>query len=450
MMKKGEAGKAGKIGDDLVVAVAMSGGVDSSVAAALLKEQGRDVIGITMNLFSLPKEACASEELRSCCGSAARRDAGAVAAVLGIPFYVADFRRTFEKDVIADFIEEYRRGRTPSPCLRCNRLVKFGPLLKRAGRLGAARIATGHYARVDFDEERGRWRLRKGKDREKDQSYFLYGLGQAELARTIFPLGNLTKGEVRAMAERFGLPVAQKPESQEICFIPDNDYAAFLRARIPKAFRPGKIVDTAGKVIGRHDGLANYTIGQRKGMGIAAARPLYVIALDPKTNTVVAGSNEELYRSRLVVEDVRWSAIEGFGGGEERSGRRGSGGRGESGGIGGTGGRVGNERKERIERIGGGGRKGGIGSGGSGGRSGQDDIIGRYRHVAGGGGYGGPIEATVKIRSRHEGAPAVLTPGEAEGTVVVEFAEPQRAITPGQAAVFYSGDVVLGGGTINR
>jgi len=380
IMKKKYAAK-----DDLV-AVAMSGGVDSSVAAALLKEQGRSVIGITMKLFDWPMSG---------------RDAGAVAEALGIPFYVADFRRTFEKEVIADFVEEYRRGRTPSPCLRCNRLVKFGLLLRRAGRLGASRIATGHYARVDFDEERGRWRLRKGKDPEKDQSYFLYGLGQAELARTIFPLGDLTKGEVRAMAERFGLPVAQKPESQEICFIPDNDYAAFLRARIPKAFRPGKIVDTAGKVIGRHDGLANYTIGQRKGMGIAAARPLYVVALDPKTNTVVAGSNEELYRSRLVVGDVRWGVIEGFEGSEAKGGRGGKGGSG---------------------------RKGGGGSGGS----------------------GRPIEATVKIRSRHEGAPAVLMPGKEKGTVVVEFAEPQRAITPGQAAVFYSGDVVLGGGTINR
>ncbi|MHB8054878.1 MAG: tRNA 2-thiouridine(34) synthase MnmA [Candidatus Aminicenantales bacterium] len=356
------------------VVVAMSGGVDSSVAAALLKEQGLDVFGMTMNLFALPKEACASGELRSCCGAGARGDAARVAAILGIPFYIADFRRTFEREVIADFVEEYRRGRTPSPCLRCNRLVKFGPLLRRAGRLGAKRIATGHYARVDFDEARGRWRLRKGLDPEKDQSYFLYALRQEELARTIFPLGGLCKSEVRALAGRFGLPVAQKPESQEICFVPDDDYAAFLRARIPAAFRPGKIIDTAGKVIGRHEGLLNFTIGQRKGMGIAAPKPLYVVALDPATNTVIAGRNEELYRSSLAVADVHWGAIAGI---------------------------------------------------------------------------DGPTAATVKIRSRHEGASATLAPGP-DGTIVVEFAQSQRAITPGQAAVFYDGDVVLGGGTIAR
>ncbi len=356
------------------VVVAMSGGVDSSVAAALLKEQGLDVFGMTMNLFALPKRACHADELRSCCGADARRDAGRVAAVLGIPFYVADFRRTFEREVIADFVEEYRRGRTPNPCLRCNPLVKFGPLLRRGRRLGAERIATGHYARVDFDETRGRWRLRKGLDPDKDQSYFLYALGQEELARTIFPLGGLRKSEVRALAERFGLPVAQKPESQEICFIPDDDYAAFLRARIPDAFRPGKIVDPGGKIIGRHDGFISFTIGQRKGMGIAAPRPLYVISLDPTTNTVVAGPNEALFKSRLAVADLHWGAIAG------------------------------------IEA---------------------------------------PTAAIVKIRSRHEGAPATLIP-ESDGMVVVEFAKPQRAITPGQAAVFYDGDVVLGGGQIAR
>jgi len=354
------------------VVVAMSGGVDSSVAAALLKEEGRDVFGMTMNLFALPKAACLSEELRSCCGAAARRDAGRVAAQLGIPFYVADFRRTFDRAVISDFVAEYARGRTPNPCLRCNRFVKFGPLLKRASRLGAGRIATGHYARIDFDECAGRWRLRKGIDPAKDQSYFLFALRQDELARTLFPLGELRKAEVRKIAGRLGLAVAEKPESQEICFVPDDDYAAFLRSRIPGAFKPGRIVDTTGKTIGRHGGFLNFTIGQRKGMGIAAAHPLYVVSLDAASNTVAAGPNEALFGKELTVSDVNWVAIAGI---------------------------------------------------------------------------DGPARAEVKIRSRHEGAPAVLCPGP-KGSVLVEFDRPQRAITPGQAAVFYDGDVVLGGGTI--
>jgi tRNA-specific 2-thiouridylase len=356
------------------VVAAMSGGVDSSVAAALLRDQGSDVFGMTMNLFALPKAVCASDVLRSCCGAGARRDAGRVAAMLGIPFYVADFRRTFARTVISDFIEEYRRGRTPNPCLRCNRYVKFGPLLRRAERLGAKRIATGHYARIDFDESAGRWRLLKGADPDKDQSYFLYPLTQEELARTLFPVGAMRKADVRALAAKLGLPVAQKPESQEICFVPDDDYAAFLRARIPEAFRPGPIVDTSGRVVGRHDGLLNFTIGQRKGMGIAAPQPLYVVALDVAANTVVAGRNEDLFRSRLSVMEVTWVALSGL---------------------------------------------------------------------------SAPRTAEVKIRSRHEGAPGLLTPGP-DGSVLVEFEKPQRAITPGQAAVFYAGDVVLGGGTIDR
>ncbi len=359
---------------DGIVAVAMSGGVDSSVAAALLLKEGRDVFGVTMNLFALPRAVCTSDELKSCCGAGARRDAGGVAAVLGIPYYVADFRRTFERAVIDDFVAEYRRGRTPNPCLRCNRLVKFGPLLRRASRLGAEQIATGHYARVEPDRASGRWLLKKGLDPDKDQSYFLYPLSQAELSRTLFPVGGLRKTEVRALAEKFGLPVARKPESQEICFVPDDDYARFLRERIPDAFVAGPIVDRAGRTIGRHTGLLNYTIGQRKGMGIAAPRPLYVTAIVPETNTLVAGTNEDLFRARLRVSDVNWAAIAGL---------------------------------------------------------------------------SAPLRASVKVRYRHAEARAVLHP-EASGGVIVEFEKAQRAVTPGQAAVFYDGDIVLGGGTIEE
>lgn len=350
----------------------MSGGVDSSVAAALLRERGFDVIGMTMNLFALPGAVCASEELRSCCGASARRDAGAVAAALGIPFFVADFRRTFERAVIEDFIAEYRLGRTPNPCLRCNQFVKFGPLLRRAARLGATGIATGHYARIDRDGVNGRRRLRKGIDPDKDQSYFLYPLTQAELSRTLFPVGEMRKSEVRELAARIGLPVARKPESQEICFIPDDDYGRFLRQRIPEAFKPGPIVDGTGKTVGRHEGILNYTIGQRKGLGIAAPRPLYVTAIDVERNAIIVGMNEALFRNRLVVAGLNWVAVEGV---------------------------------------------------------------------------AAPREAAVKIRSRHTEAPAVLHP-ESESRVIVEFKAPQRAVTPGQAAVFYDGDVVLGGGTI--
>jgi tRNA-specific 2-thiouridylase len=355
-----------------LVAVAMSGGVDSSVAAALLLEEGLDVVGVTLNLFALPKAACASDELRSCCGAGARRDAGAVAAILGIPYYMADFRRTFERAVVEDFIAEYRRGRTPNPCLRCNRFVKFGPLLRRAAHLGADRVATGHYARLETDRASGRRLLKKGLDPDKDQSYFLYPLSQDELSRTLFPVGHLRKAEVRALAERFGLPVARKPESQEICFVPDDNYARFLRGRIPEAFVPGPIVDRAGRTIGRHSGILNFTIGQRKGMGIAAPRPLYVIAIEPATNTIVAGANEELFRDRLRVSDVNWVAVAGL---------------------------------------------------------------------------SGPVRAAVKVRYRHTEVQARLYPDE-RGDVIVEFEKPQRAVTPGQAAVFYDGDIVLGGGTI--
>lgn len=352
----------------------MSGGVDSSVAAALLKEDGYDVIGITMNLFSFPPEVCRSEALRSCCGWRAKEDAGRVAKALGIPHYVADFRQEFERRVIQDFCQEYGLGRTPNPCIRCNQHIKFDLLLEKARKLKADWMATGHHARVKYNPRLGRYLLKKGKDREKDQSYFLYPLTQAQLSRILFPVGEMTKKEVRETARRMGLPVADKEESQEICFVPDGNYAEFLKIRIPESFGPGPIVDLSGRVLGEHRGIVHFTIGQRRGMRIAAPHPLYVIALDGGKNAVVVGRDEDLYQKRLLASRLNFVSAEEF--------KR-------------------------------------------------------------------PIRARVKVRFRHREARAVIHPlgrGEAE----VEFETAQRAVTPGQAVVFYKRDVVLGGGTIEK
>ena len=282
----------------------MSGGVDSSVGAALLKDQGYQVTGVTMSLFSLPPEYCRSENLRSCCGWKAVEDANRVASILGITHYVADLRADFEEKVISDFCEQYARGRTPNPCIRCNQYVKFESLMARAEKLGADFLATGHHAQVEYDAQERRYLLKKGKDREKDQSYFLYPLSQEQLSRTLFPVGNFTKKEVREKARRMGLPVAQRTESQEICFIPDKDYAGFLQERIPQAFRPGPVVDSEGHIIGQHRGVARYTIGQRRGMGIAASHPLYVIKILHDKNEIVVGPNEKLYHKNLITSQV--------------------------------------------------------------------------------------------------------------------------------------------------
>ena len=356
------------------VAVAMSGGVDSSVAAAILKSEGREIFGVTMDLFALPARFCVSDELRNCCGRKAREDAAAVAAKLGIPHYVADFRREFEDRVIADFCAEYGAGRTPNPCVRCNEIIKFGLLFERSERLGAKSVATGHYARSERDPASGRRILRKGLDPGKDQSYFLYPLTQEQLSRTLFPLGGLTKAEVRRRALESGLPVADKTESQEICFIPDDDYAGFLRGRRPSAFIPGPIVDAAGREIGRHKGVAHFTVGQRKGMGIAAPRPLYVIKVDVGRDTIVAGPGEALYGTSLEATRLNWIVV---------------------------------ERPPASLRV------------------------------------------RARIRYKHVEAPARI---EAAGIdrVRVEFEKPQRAIAPGQSVVFYDGDVVVGGGTIEK
>jgi len=288
------------------VVVAMSGGVDSSVAAALLKRAGYDVTGVTMRLVDPPEEGCRSQGVRNCPGRRAVEDARRVALSLKIPHYVADMRAPFEKLVVADFCREYGRGRTPNPCVLCNRLIKFGLLLRKACAMGADAVATGHYARVSRDARSGLFRLRKGRDAVKDQSYFLHALGQEELSRTLFPVGGRTKADVRRMAKLLGLPVAYGTESQEICFIPDYDYAGFLHDRIPEVFRPGPIVDTAGRVIGRHDGIACFTVGQRRGMGVAATRPLYVLSVDAAENTVVAGPEEALRSTGLYATGVSY------------------------------------------------------------------------------------------------------------------------------------------------
>jgi tRNA-specific 2-thiouridylase len=286
------------------VVAAMSGGVDSSVAAAILKDRGYDVTGITMNLFSLPGKICRSEELRSCCGRRAVEDAHRVAIELGIPHYVVDLRKEFEAAVIADFAREYVRGRTPNPCIRCNERIKFRLFLERARRLDADSIATGHHARVAGGSTGACYLLKKGRDRAKDQSYFLYRLTQAQLARTIMPIGNLTKAEVRDMARRLGLPVAEKAESQETCFAPLGDYPEFLAGRAPRAFRPGPILDLEGRKLGEHKGIGNFTVGQRRGLGISGPRPLYVAAIDARRNAVLVGDEKDLRHKRLQASAV--------------------------------------------------------------------------------------------------------------------------------------------------
>ena len=357
------------------VVVAMSGGVDSSVAALLLLDKGFDVTGLTMNLFSLPPELCRSEELRSCCGQKAVKDANRVAIDLGIPHFVLDLRREFEAAVIADFVREYSLGRTPNPCVRCNERIKFKLLLQRARRLGADFIATGHHARAARDPAGSRYLLKKGKDKAKDQSYFLYRLNQAQLARVLLPVGDLTKPEVREIARRRGLPVAEKAESQETCFAPLGDYPDFLAQRAPRAFRAGPIKDREGRILGEHKGIGNFTVGQRRGLGISAPEPLYVVAIDTPRNSIVVGREEDLYCDSLLASEVR--LISG----------------------------------ERISSK--------------------------------------PMAVKAKIRYKHPEAKALVIP-VSDRKVRVEFARPQRAITPGQSVVFYDRQTVLGGGIIIR
>ena len=286
----------------------MSGGVDSSVAAALLVEQGHDVVGVTLRVWPWTDADEPARRFGTCCGTEATDDARRVARTLGIPHYVLDTEREFERAVVDQFVAEYRQGRTPVPCLACNTELKFGSLLRRAGAWDAEAVATGHYARVTRDAASGRYLLWKGRDERKDQSDFLWPLSQAQLAAARFPVGELTKEEVRDQARRLGLATADKPESQEICFIPDDDYRGFLRRRDPDMFEPGAIVDRQGAPLGRHAGLANFTVGQKRGLGLATGRRLYVLDLDAAANTVTVGSAADLERSRLVARAVNFIA----------------------------------------------------------------------------------------------------------------------------------------------
>ena len=301
------------------IAIAMSGGVDSSAAAAVLKESGYDLVGFSMQLWNQRKSGSGDRESTParCCSLEDIYDAREVAAVLKIPYYVVDFQKQFEEEVVSTFIENYRMGLTPSPCILCNSLMKFRHLTRMAEEVKAKQIATGHYARISRDGQRGRYLLLRSRDRNKDQSYFLFELTQKQLAKAVFPLGDLKKEQVREIARRNRLPVAEKPESQEICFVPDGDYASFVErhfdkivgADVSKDFSPGNIVDAGGNILGHHPGIHHFTIGQRRGLGIAHTSPLYVLELRAEENTVVVGERAQLGRCRCRVKRLNWISI---------------------------------------------------------------------------------------------------------------------------------------------
>lgn len=353
------------------VVVGMSGGVDSSVAAYLLKEQGYEVIGVTMQIWQ-DEGGFAGETEAGCCGFSAVEDAGRVAECLGIPYYCMNFKREFRRSVIDYFVEEYLKGRTPNPCIACNRYVKWEALLEKSLAIGADYIATGHYARVERLPN-GRYSVRQSVTAAKDQTYALYSLTQDQLSRTLLPVGEYTKDEIRAIAKRQGLPVACKPDSQEICFVPDNDYAAFIDreagTRVPK---PGNFVTVDGKILGRHKGIAHYTVGQRRGLGLPMGERVFVTEIRPETDEVVIGADQDIFTVHALCDRVNFMAI------------------------------------EKLEK---------------------------------------PMRVLAKIRYNHKGEYCTIErqPG---GRVLAAFEKPVRAVTPGQAMVFYDGGYVAGGGTI--
>jgi len=364
------------------IAVAMSGGVDSSTVAAMLRAEGYELVGLTLQLWNqrrlAGKEGMPEQVTGRCCSLDDVYDARRVAEALGIPYYVVNEEDRFEQDVVRPFVSEYLSGRTPIPCSLCNNHLKFDQLLVRARQIGADRIATGHYARNQYDPARNRWILSRPADLAKDQTYFLFGLTQEQLSRTLFPLGNYQKSEVRGIAAQHGLAIAVKPDSQEICFIPGGDYKKFITAylgeqgeEIPDS--AGELVSTSGEVIGQHSGIHNFTIGQRKGLGVASPEPLYVIQIDHDSHRVTVGSDAEATTQTLRARDLNWIAIPAL---------------------------------------------------------------------------DGEMRVRAKIRHRHEPAWATIR-STGSDEVEATFDEPQRAVTPGQAAVFYDGDEVVGGGWIS-
>jgi tRNA-specific 2-thiouridylase len=365
-----------------LIAIAMSGGVDSSTVAAVLQEQGHPIVGLTMQLWNqrrLPELQGDGPKQHRCCSLDDVYDAKRVAQHLNFPHYVVNFEEQFERRVVRPFVDQYLAGRTPIACTNCNTDVKFEPLLRMARQIGAERLATGHYARIHRNEQSGRWELLRARDESKDQSYFLWGLSQEQLSRSDFPLGELTKDEVREFARRTNLPVAEKPESMELCFVPTGNYVQFIRAyskdagiSLPQA--EGEIVTEDGAVVGHHNGVHNFTIGQRKGLGFSAGKPLYVLSIDAQNSRVVVGDDAALRTVTFEVSDVNWVSIEP---------------------------------------------------------------------------PAAPIRANVKIRHKHEPAPATVE-AVGDSRVRITFDAPQRAITPGQGAVFYDNDRVLGGAWIEQ
>ena len=367
--------------DSTTIAVAMSGGVDSSAVAAMLRAEGHNVIGLTMQLWNQRRlaghEGMPESVQGRCCSIDDVYDARRVAETLGIPYYVVNHEERFERDVVRPFVEEYLAGRTPIPCSLCNNHLKFDQLIAVAQQIGADSVATGHYARVEFDDVSSRWLLKRPADHSKDQTYFLFGLTQEQLSRTLFPLGHMMKPEVRELARQHGLALAEKPDSQEICFVPGGDYKQFIDAYLADSGEAlpdtaGELVTTGGVVIGEHHGIHNFTVGQRKGLGVATGSPLYVIQINGADKQVIVGGEENLYSRTLRTRRVNLIAV--------------------------------------------------------------DDLI-------------EPMRVSVKIRHRHESAAATIQK-TGDDEILVTFDQPQRAITPGQAAVFYDNDVVVGGGWI--